>query len=175
MRIRPARADEAQALADIAWAAKSFWPYPRAQLEAWRASLSPSAASIAERPTVVAELDNTAAGFYQLNVAASPAQLEHLWVHPDGMRQGVGITLLAHAMQHLSTLGINTVHVDADPNAEGFYRRCGAQRIGEIAAPIAGQTNRVRPQLRLSASDFSAISGTRAAQTTDTHRNGYSS
>jgi hypothetical protein len=29
--------------------------------------------------------------------------------------------------------------VEADPNAEGFYRRMGARRVGEINYPIDGQ------------------------------------
>lgn len=149
MRIRPAQAEEAQAMADIAWAAKSFWNYPPAQLEAWRNALSPAVESITEQPTMVAELNGKPAGFYQLKLMATPPELEHLWVHPLHMGQGLGSALLAHALQHLTSLGIDSLHIDADPYAEGFYSRFGAQRIGDIEAPIDGQNDRVRPQLRI--------------------------
>jgi len=39
------------------------------------------------------------------------------------------------------------VTVDADPNAESFYLACGADRCGEVPAPIRGEPGRVRPQL----------------------------
>jgi predicted N-acetyltransferase YhbS len=64
--------------------------------------------------------------------------------------QGVGRALLAQALGHARAAGHAALHIDADPHAEAFYRRCGAMRIGATAAPIDGQPQRVRPQLRLS-------------------------
>lgn len=147
--IRPARGDEARCLAEIAWAAKAFWDYPPAQLEAWREALSPSVASIADNPTLVAMVDEAQAAFCQVRLGADAATLEHLWVHPQYVGKGLGRALLAHAMRHLATLGIERLDIDADPHAEGFYRRCGAIKWGVIPAPIAGQPDRVRPQMRL--------------------------
>jgi len=63
------------------------------------------------------------------------------------MRRGVGRALVSHALQTASRGGASEVTVDADPNAEAFYLDCGAVRCGEVAAPIAGQPTRVRPQL----------------------------
>ena len=97
--------------------------------------MSPSAASIAEHPTTVAEVDGTLAAFCQLRLGAPSADLEHLWVHPDYMGQGLGRALLSHALQHLAAIGTATLHIDADPHAEGFYRRCGATTVGATPAP----------------------------------------
>jgi GNAT superfamily N-acetyltransferase len=149
MHIRPARVEEAHALAELAWAAKASWGYSQAQLEAWREGLSPSAASIAEEPTFVAEVGEALAGFCQLDAQASPVELAHLWVHPRFMGQGVGRALLARAMREAAALGSEALHVDSDPNAEPFYVACGATRVGEVPAPIDGEPQRVRPQLRL--------------------------
>lgn len=148
-RIRPARCDEAPSLAELAWAAKAFWHYPRAQLEAWREALSPTAASIAKHPTTVIEVGGTLAAFCQLRLGAPSADLEHLWVHPRHIGQGLGGALLSHALQHLAANGTAVLHIDADPHAEAFYRRRGATRVGAIPAPIKGHPDRVRPQLRL--------------------------
>jgi molybdenum cofactor cytidylyltransferase len=63
------------------------------------------------------------------------------------MHRGIGRALLAHALATAARGGAAEVIVDADPNAESFYLECGAIRRGEVAAPIAGQPNRVRPQL----------------------------
>ena len=147
--IRPARCDEAPLLAELAWAAKAFWHYPPAQLEAWREALSPSAASIAKHPTTVIEVGGRLAAFCQLRLGTLSADLEHLWVHPEHMGQGLGSALLSHALQHLAASGRAVLHIDADPHAEGFYRRHGATRVGAIPAPIEGHPDRVRPQLRL--------------------------
>lgn len=147
--IRPARCDEAPWLAELAWAAKAFWHYPPAQLEAWREALSPTAASIAKHPTTVIEVGGTLAAFCQLRLGAPSADLEHLWVHPRHIGQGLGGALLSHALQHLAANGTTVLHIDADPHAEGFYRRHGATRVGAKPAPIEGQPDRIRPQLRL--------------------------
>jgi ribosomal protein S18 acetylase RimI-like enzyme len=149
MRIRPAQPEEVQVLARLAWAAKASWGYSVTQLNEWREGLSPSAASIAEQPTFVAEVGETVAGFCQLNLQAAPVELEHLWVQPEFMGQGVGRALLLRCLAHLAEAGVEVLHIDSDPNAEPFYIACGAVRVGEVAAPVEGQANRVRPQMRL--------------------------
>lgn len=150
MRIRSARTQEAEALARLAWDAKASWGYSTLQLHAWREGLRPSAVSIAERPTFVAEVGERLLWFCQLNPDATPIELEHLWVHPDVMGQGVGRALLHRCLAHLATTGLQELHIDSDPNAEPFYLACGAVRVGEVSAPIDGQPDRVRPQMRIS-------------------------
>lgn len=149
LNIRPAAVHEAEALAVLAWAAKASWGYPAAQLEAWRDGLSPSPVSIAEQPTFVAEVDGLLAGFCQLNLKGDSVELEHLWVAPRFMGQGLGRALLSRCLAHLAASGTGWLHIDSDPNAGPFYLACGAVRVGEIAAPIEGQPQRVRPQFRI--------------------------
>lgn len=150
MHIRPARPDEADALAALAWDAKGSWGYGLDQLEAWRDDLTPSAASIRAQPTYVAEADGEIAGFCQVDMSANPVELAHLWVAPAFMRRGVGRTLLHHAGRQLAMAGVDALHIDADPHAEPFYAACGAVRVGLLPAPAVGEPGRVRPQLRLS-------------------------
>jgi len=147
--IRAAMPEEAEALSDIACAAKASWGYSAAQLAAWRAELRPTVESVLARPSFVAEVRGELAGFYQLDIAGSQAELEHLWIHPRFMRQGVGSSLLAHAAQYLAHRGIASLQIDSDPNAERFYVACGAVRTGLRAAAIEGESDRTRPQLCL--------------------------
>jgi GNAT superfamily N-acetyltransferase len=109
--------------------------------------LEVSAESISARPTFVAELDGQAIGFYSLVPSPEVWELDNLWVLPQFMKQGFGRALLKHASQTAAEGGATSIVVDADPNSEPFYLRCGARRVGAVAAPIAGQPNRVRPQL----------------------------
>jgi len=150
LHIRAARSDEAALLADIAWAAKASWGYSDDQLEAWRDGLTPSVESIRRNPTYVAEIDGVVAGFYQINLATRLVELDHLWVLPEHMCKGIGQALMRHAIAELADRGIAHLCIDSDPNAEPFYLALGAVRIGECAAPIAGEPQRMRPQLRLS-------------------------
>jgi GNAT superfamily N-acetyltransferase len=158
VHIRCAHVEDAEALAQLAWAAKASWGYSQAQLEGWREGLSPTASSISGQPTFIAEVGQRLAGFCQLNLQVRPPELEHLWVHPHFMRRGVGRALLAQCRHQLAGRGVEFLHIDSDPNAELFYVACGAVRVGEVAAPIEGQLGRARPQLRLSTSNVTLSS-----------------
>ncbi len=151
MILRSARTEDAPALTRIAFAAKAHWGYCAAQMDIWRAAITISAQSIAEQPAVVAEHEGAVVGFYQFELAEELPQLDHLWVHPAYMGRGFGRALLQHAREWLKVNGHAEAAIDADPYAEAFYLSQGARRMGEVAAPIEGEPNRVRPQMRLPA------------------------
>lgn len=150
VRVRRAHPSESQALSDLALRAKALGGYSQAQLASWASELFISPESIAAEPTFVAEADRGLVGVVQLATHASPWEIEHLWVHPSAMRQGVGSRLVQQALRYAHRQGQRELRVDADPLAEQFYVRLGARRIGEVAAPIEGEPSRVRPQLVVS-------------------------
>ena len=149
MQIRRARASEASALSALAIAAKQHWPYAAEDIERWRPLLTVSEDELVSRPSFVAEVDGEAAGFYLLIPNEATWELEHLWVSPQLTRRGIGRALLAHAARTARAGGASAIFIDADPNAEAFYLACGAARVGSVAAPIASDPARVRPQLAL--------------------------
>jgi ribosomal protein S18 acetylase RimI-like enzyme len=147
MTIRPALEAEADVLSSLAMRAKAHWGYSSEALDNWRSQLAVSAADIRDRPTFVAMVDAKMAGFYSLRPVRTSWELDNLWVSPDLMHRGIGRALLRHALETARSGGATEVTVDADPNAEPFYVACGAERRGEVPAPIHGQPERVRPQL----------------------------
>ncbi|MCO5121515.1 MAG: GNAT family N-acetyltransferase [Burkholderiaceae bacterium] len=149
MRIRAARADEATLLGAIAFEAKSHWNYPPEVMDGWRGELVVRLDCPERRPTFVAEDGGAVIGFCQVGLGGEVPSLEHLWVRPACMGRGVGRALLERASALLTELGHTRMRIDADPNAEAFYRHCGAIRDGEVAAPIAGEPDRIRPQMAL--------------------------
>jgi len=151
LTLRAGRADEHTALTALARRAKAHWGYPSDALARWRDELTVTRAAIVSLPTVVAECDGAVVGFFQLRLDGAGAALEHLWVQPQQMGHGIGRTLLQRALDNTRAAGHDRLCIDADPHAEAFYRACGAVRVGEVAAPIAGQPQRVRPQMVLAA------------------------
>ena len=154
MSIRRATPEEASCLSRLACESKAHWSYCASQLADWKDDLAISATSIAGEPTFVIEEGGQVVGFYQLGReprgGAEGLQLEHLWIKPAAMGKGHGRRLLHHALREAAAHGHSQLRIDADPNAESFYVACGARRVGVVAAAIAGQPNRVRPQLVLS-------------------------
>lgn len=152
MHIRAAHERDAPALSALAFEAKAHWDYSAAQLATWREDLVITPRALASHPCHVAELGSEVAGFCLLEPAAPHWHVEHLWVRPSCMARGVGRALLAHAAGEAARAGAIALAIDADPNAQGFYLRCGAVRVGWLAAPIDGQPDRERPQLLLAVS-----------------------
>jgi len=149
MQIRSAHEHEASILSLLAMESKAHWRYSAAQLARWREDLTVSRDTISSFPVHVAELEGRIAGFYVLDPTPSHWSLEHFWVSPASMHRGVGRTLLNHAAGLAADGGAAAIAIDADPNAEPFYRACGARRVGSIPAPIEGDPARRRPQLLL--------------------------
>jgi len=46
-------------------------------------------------------------------------------------------------MREAARRGANTVAIEADPNAEGFYLRMGARRVGENVYEIVGRKRKL--------------------------------
>lgn len=149
LKIRAALSAEGDVLNRIAIESKAHWGYSQQQITAWASDLITPPETIATWPTCVAESEGIIIGFTQADPTTEPWELISLWVKPAHMGQGVGRRLLDQILAIAATSGQGKISIDADPNALGFYLKCGAKQIGAVSAPIAGDPSRVRPQLEL--------------------------
>jgi len=133
-------------LTEIAHNAKRHWGYPEHWIKHWQDDLTISPDFVAANQVYVAELAGELLGFYALIIRNDKAELDHLWVVPAHIGTGVGKELFVHAMQSAARRNISEVEIASDPNAEGFYRKMGAHRIGETVSEIDGQS-RTLPRL----------------------------
>jgi GNAT superfamily N-acetyltransferase len=147
LRIRPARADEAEALTDLSLRSKAFWGYDAAFLARCRPVMAVKARNIESQPHYAAELDGRIAGFYGLEPETEGVGLDYLFVETDLVGRGVGRTLWRHAVDTARGLGHRALIVVSDPNAEGFYLKMGCRRIG--TRPSELEAGRQLPLLRL--------------------------
>jgi GNAT superfamily N-acetyltransferase len=139
VQIVPARPTDGAALSAIAWNAKAHWGYPGTWLEQWREHLTITPAFIAANPTFVALSKSAEAiGFSSLRQTGNALQLEHLWVLPAHMGRGLGRALFEHAAR-VAARTANSLTIESDPNAEGFYLRMGAVRLGTVSSEIDGR------------------------------------
>lgn len=148
LEVRRAAPGEADALSRIAFAAKGHWGYPGEWMERWRDALTVSP-DFVDRNEVWAAVEEPGGGpvaFYALVGRGRLLELEHLWVSPARMGTGVGRRLFDHAVRRAASLGAEAVEIEADPNAEGFYARVGARRVGEKVYELHGK-RRVLPLL----------------------------
>ncbi len=153
IEIRRARPEEAEALSEIALAAKRHWQYPESWIEQWRSDLTITPDFVSNNEVFVAILAGEVAGCCALVMTKSLAEIEHMWIKPEHMGSGVGRALFAHARARAAERGASMLELSADPNAEGFYERMGAKRIGEVRADIDGQ-QRLLPRIRMQLLSF---------------------
>jgi GNAT superfamily N-acetyltransferase len=139
MTIVRARPEEAEALTEIAHAAKRHWGYPENWIAVWRDILTMRPEFIAENVAYCAVEDDHAIGFYVLTTEDDGLHLDHLWILPGAMRRGIGRALFEHAAVEASRLGFNLIKIEADPNAEGFYKRMGASRVATARSEVCGE------------------------------------
>jgi N-acetylglutamate synthase-like GNAT family acetyltransferase len=139
LKIRKASTEDAERLTTIAHDAKRHWGYPEHWIKHWQDDLTISPEFVAANQVYVAESEGELLGFYALIILGDKAELDHLWVAPEHIGAGVGKELFIHAMQHAAGRDISEVEILSDPNAEGFYRKRGAHRIGETVSEIDGQ------------------------------------
>jgi len=137
--IRHAVAADAEALTVIAHAAKRHWRYPEAWIALWRRDLTFTPQFIERYPVYCAIEADTVVAVSALVFAAADCELEHFWVAPTRMGTGVGRALFAHAVERCRAIGARRLWINADPNAEGFYERMGARRVGEVPSTPAGR------------------------------------
>jgi GNAT superfamily N-acetyltransferase len=132
--LRRARPDEASILSDLALAAKGFWGYDHAFMEACRAELTFSPDDVARRHFVLADLGSVVVGFYSVDGEPPVGELGNMWVKPSEIGTGIGRIMWQHAMGAAAAAGFEYLEIGAEPNAVGFYRKMGAECIGQTAS-----------------------------------------
>lgn len=134
-----AKSEDATTLSEIAHAAKRHWGYPETWIAAWRDTLTMRAEFVTENVAYIAVENERPVGFYVLTNEPDGPRLDHLWVLPSSMRQGIGRALFEHAATEVKRLDFPCMKIEADPNAEAFYKRMGAVRVGTSTSETCGE------------------------------------
>jgi GNAT superfamily N-acetyltransferase len=138
--------EESERLTEIAHSAKRHWGYPERWIELWKSTLTITPDYISDNEVYSARDGDDLLGFYALIINGEKATLDHLWIDPRIIGTGLGRKLFDHAMEKAAELRASAVEIESDPNAEGFYKRMGARRIGETSSKLDGQ-DRILPLL----------------------------
>jgi len=148
LTIQRAQTEHAEPLTKIAIAAKRHWGYPEHWMEIWTPQLTLSPAYIVHHETWLAAINEEPVAFYSLKQIEETWWLDHLWVLPSSMGQGLGAFLFRHALSRCRMVGASILRIESDPNAVGFYEKMGAQKVGELRGEVDGQL-RVLPVMEI--------------------------
>jgi GNAT superfamily N-acetyltransferase len=148
LKIVHATPDQAEALTQIAFTAKRHWGYPERWIQIWSPLLTITPEFLEKHETYVAYIDGQPVGFYAISKENEKANVEHLWVLPGYMGKGIGAELFRYMLSRCKELGVHALEVESDPNAQGFYERMGAIKVGEVVGEVDGQP-RILPLLEV--------------------------
>ena len=150
-------------LVALAVRSKAAWGYDAAFMAAFATSMKTTVATRPGRVVLLAEDEEQVVGFAIVDDAGDRAWLEDLWVEPGRFGQGVGRLLWAATVDAARSMSRQTLELEADPNAEGFYLRMGARTVGQRASTI--REGRLLPLMRASVGPAAPQTPTRHAET----------
>jgi GNAT superfamily N-acetyltransferase len=132
--------EDSVVLSQIASAAKSYWGYPQAWLKLWLPDLTLSPEFIAQHDSWKITREDHPIGFIIISSSASgPFEIEHCWISPEYIGQGLGTRLLSQVLSQSRYQG-KPFGVLADPNAVPFYQKFGFVTVKEVPGKPEGRT-----------------------------------
>lgn len=136
MQIRRAKMEEGDFLSEIALRSKAYWGYDDSFIEACRQALTISKECIASNYVYVLEDKSVIMDFFCLVANGKAGELDSLFIDTQFIGKGYGRLLWNSILQNAKDIGIDEFTIDADPNAEEFYKKMGAIRIGEVESTV---------------------------------------
>jgi predicted N-acetyltransferase YhbS len=148
MNILRAPGQSANELTQITISAKRHWEYPEAWIQIWIPSLTITAEYLNSHETWMMVMEDQPVGYYSFNQNEEGLWLDNLWILPAYMGQGIGKSLFGHALERSRALGASILKIEADPNAQSFYERMGARKVGEHRTEMHGEP-RILPVMEI--------------------------
>lgn len=131
--LEPANAAMCRELSELAMRSKAYWGYSEDFMSACRDELAVTPEKLANPALryVIYRDQAGIAGFYALETTnPGTAEVEALFVEPSKIGSGIGGTLMKHAIESARAAGVQTLTIQSDPGAVGFYLAMGAIQVG---------------------------------------------
>ncbi len=142
MKIQKATPKDHIILTEITKKSKAYWDYSDEQLQKWEEELTITTKQIEEEQfyLLIEEETNKIIAYYSFYEEDKyTIMLENLFVLPDYIGKGYGRFLMNDLSERLKNTKIDTIKLNADPNAEIFYKRMGFGTIGYLETDIFGR------------------------------------
>lgn len=140
VNIRRALPSDHSVLTEITRNSKAFWAYSKQQLEIWQPELTITAKYISENETYQLVLDYEIIGYYAfIKLGAGHLKLDHLFLFQQFIGKGFGQLLLTDFLKRAKESNAIDIILEADPNAENFYKKFGFVTYDQRESSIKGR------------------------------------
>ncbi len=135
--IKKVRPDNTTILNNIMARSLAMWGYTPQQIEKAAEVLKITEEFLDKSVCYVAKIDDLIKGFFCIAPNRSEALSEaKFYIEPDSIRLGLGTKLWNKVIHELRTEEVRCFKFLIDPNAQGFYEKLGAIRIGEQLSDV---------------------------------------
>ncbi len=137
MKIVKVKENDSILLTQLTIRSKDYWNYGEEQIAKWEENLKISSKYINENHVFKLIETDTIIGFYAFEIInEEQVKLNFLFIEPEFIGKGHGKILLNDFIHRIKNNGFKKAFLDADPNAEKFYKRNGFKSIGKIESSI---------------------------------------
>ncbi|SFB94886.1 Ribosomal protein S18 acetylase RimI [Kaistella jeonii] len=134
-------------LTEITVDGKAFWGFSKEELSKWKNELTITPEYIAENETYNLVLDSSIVGYYSfLKIDENTLLLDNLFLFQKVIGKGFGKLLMQNFLKRAKSLNISNIILEAEPNAENFYKKFGFSTYDHRESVIKG---RFLPKMKL--------------------------
>ncbi len=137
MNIEKAKPTDAKEITQLTMRSKAHWGYTPEQIAAWREELTITPTYIEQNEVFKLTDASKLIGFYTHKpINGHILKLNFLFVEPAYIGRGYGGVLLTDFLCRIKTSPYHKVMLDADPNAQAFYKKYGFKVVGKLQSSI---------------------------------------
>jgi GNAT superfamily N-acetyltransferase len=137
MEIVNAEVADSEILTTITKRSKAYWGFSEEILKEWEHLLTVTKDYIEENEVHKLVVNDRIIGYYSYYaIDESTIKLDNMFILPDYIGKGFGKLLMNDFLKEVGLLGIKKITLDAEPNAEEFYKKFSFETVGQIESSI---------------------------------------
>lgn len=137
MDILKAEPNDNELLTTITKMSKAYWGFSDEILQEWEHLLTITKDYIEKNKVYKLLQNDQIIGYYSyFSTDENTIKLDNIFILPEFIGKGFGKILMNDFLKNIKQLGINKVTLDAEPNAEKFYKTFGFETIGQLESSI---------------------------------------
>jgi GNAT superfamily N-acetyltransferase len=137
MEIINAEIADNELLTTITKKSKAYWGFSEDILKEWEHLLTVTKDYIEKNEVFKLVLNDQIIGYYSyFSIDENTIKLDNIFILPEFIGKGFGKILMNSFLEKTSQIGIKKITLDAEPNAENFYKSFGFESIGHLESSI---------------------------------------
>jgi N-acetylglutamate synthase-like GNAT family acetyltransferase len=137
MEILKAEPTDNELLTTITKMSKAYWGFSEEILKEWEHLLTITKDYIEKNKVFKLVQNDQIIGYYSyFSTNENTIKLDNIFILPEFIGKGFGKILMNDFLKNINQLGINKITLDAEPNAEKFYKKFGFETIGQLESSI---------------------------------------